>query len=290
MLQLFIKLHFAVFLAGFTGVFGRLITYDAFILVFIRFSIAATFIYFVLKAMHKLKKFTVRHRIYGIITGAILATHLVLFYLSIKLSNISIGTVTLAITGFFTAILEPLILRCRFDKSNFIYTLLAVLGLFLIFNFDTKFRLGIAVGIASSLFSSLFAVYNKKFSYRKDPYTFVNYEMLGGFLFMLLCAVPYIAIYNEEQIEFRGLDIFYLVLLSTVFTVFLYLLVVQLSEKLSAFTISLTFNLEPVYSILIAMILFNENMELNFSFYLGVALMLVSVFLQNRKIKNHMSD
>lgn len=290
MLQLFIKLHFAVFLAGFTGVFGRLITYDAFILVFIRFSIAATFIYFVLKAMHKLKKFTVRHRIHGIITGAILATHLVLFYLSIKLSNISIGTVTLAITGFFTAILEPLILRCRFDKSNFIYTLLAVLGLFLIFNFDTKFRLGIAVGIASSLFSSLFAVYNKKFSYRKDPYTFVNYEMLGGFLFMLLCAVPYIAIYNEEQIEFRGLDIFYLVLLSTVFTVFLYLLVVQLSEKLSAFTISLTFNLEPVYSILIAMILFNENMELNFSFYLGVALMLVSVFLQNRKIKNHMSD
>ena len=114
--------------------------------------------------------------------------------------------------------------------------------------------------------------------------------MLGGFLIMLLCAVPYIAIYNEEQIEFRGLDIFYLVLLSTVFTVFLYLLVVQLSEKLSAFTISLTFNLEPVYSILIAMILFNENMELNFSFYLGVALMLVSVFLQNRKIKNHMSD
>lgn len=290
MLQLFIKLHFAVFLAGFTGVFGRLITYDAFILVFIRFSIAATFIYFVLKAMHKLKKFPVRHKIHGIITGAILATHLVLFYLSIKLSNISIGTVTLAITGFFTAILEPLILRCRFDKSNFIYTLLAVLGLFLIFNFDTKFRLGIAVGIASSLFSSLFAVYNKKFSYRKDPYTFVNYEMLGGFLFMLLCAVPYIAIYNEEQIEFRGLDIFYLVLLSTVFTVFLYLLVVQLSEKLSAFTISLTFNLEPVYSILIAMILFNENMELNFSFYLGVALMLVSVFLQNRKIKNHMSD
>lgn len=290
MLQLFIKLHFAVFLAGFTGVFGRLITYDAFILVFIRFSIAATFIYFVLKAMHKLKKLTVRHKIHGIITGAILATHLVLFYLSIKLSNISIGTVTLAITGFFTAILEPLILRCRFDKSNFIYTLLAVLGLFLIFNFDTKFRLGIAVGIASSLFSSLFAVYNKKFSYRKDPYTFVNYEMLGGFLFMLLCAVPYIAIYNEEQIEFRGLDIFYLVLLSTVFTVFLYLLVVQLSEKLSAFTISLTFNLEPVYSILIAMILFNENMELNFSFYLGVALMLVSVFLQNRKIKNHMSD
>lgn len=290
MLQLFIKLHFAVLLAGFTGVFGRLITYDAFILVFIRFSIAATFIYFVLKAMHKLKKFPVRHKIHGIITGAILATHLVLFYLSIKLSNISIGTVTLAITGFFTAILEPLILRCRFDKSNFIYTLLAVLGLFLIFNFDTKFRLGIAVGIASSLFSSLFAVYNKKFSYRKDPYTFVNYEMLGGFLFMLLCAVPYIAIYNEEQIEFRGLDIFYLVLLSTVFTVFLYLLVVQLSEKLSAFTISLTFNLEPVYSILIAMILFNENMELNFSFYLGVALMLVSVFLQNRKIKNHMSD
>ena len=111
MLQLFLKLHFAVLLAGFTGVFGRLISYDAFILVFIRFSIAAAFIYFILKAMHKLKKFPVRHKIHGIITGAILATHLVLFYLSIKLSNISIGTVTLATTGFFTAVLEPLIIK-----------------------------------------------------------------------------------------------------------------------------------------------------------------------------------
>lgn len=289
MLQLFLKLHFAVLLAGFTGVFGRLISYDAFILVFIRFSIAAAFIYFMLKAMHKLKKFPVRHIIHGIITGAILASHLVLFYLSIKLSNISIGTVTLATTCFFTAVLEPLIIKTRFDKSNFFYTLLSVLGLFLIFNFDTKFRLGIAVGLISCLFSSLFAVFNKKFSYKKDPYTFVNYQMFGGFVFMLICAVPYLAL-NDEPIEFRKLDIFYLVLLATVFTVLLYLLVVQLSEKLSAFTISLTFNLEPVYAILIAMILFNENKELNFSFYLGVSLMLICVFLQNRKMKKHISD
>lgn len=289
MWQLFLKLHFAVLLAGFTDVFGRLISYDAFILVFIRFSIAAAFIYFILKAMHKLKKFPVRHKIHGIITGAILATHLVLFYLSIKLSNISIGTVTLATTGFFTAVLEPLIIKTRFDKSNFVYTLLSVLGLFLIFNFDTKFRIGIAVGLVSSLFSSLFAVFNKKFSYKKDPYTFVNYQMFGGFVFMLICAVPYLVL-NDEPIEFRKLDIFYLVLLATVFTVLLYLLVVQLSEKLSAFTISLTFNLEPVYAILIAMILFNENKELNFSFYLGVSLMLICVFLQNRKIKKHISD
>ena len=113
--------------------------------------------------------------------------------------------------------------------------------------------------------------------------------MFGGFVFMLICAVPYLVL-NDEPIEFRKLDIFYLVLLATVFTVLLYLLVVQLSEKLSAFTISLTFNLEPVYAILIAMILFNENKELNFSFYLGVSLMLICVFLQNRKIKKHISD
>ena len=152
MWKVFLKLHLAVLIAGFTGVFGRLISYDAFVLVFIRFSIAALSAYVILKAFRKIK----------------------VFYLSIKLSNVSIGTVTLASSSFFTSLLEPKLLNKSFDKTSLIYASLNLIGLLLIFNFDTKFRLGISVGIISAFLAALFTVCNKKFSYGKDPYTFIR--------------------------------------------------------------------------------------------------------------------
>lgn len=217
--------------------------------------------------------------------GALLAFHLIFFYLSIKLSNVSIGTVTLASSSFFTSLLEPKLLNKRFDKTSLIYASLNLIGLLLIFNFDTKFRLGISVGIISAFLAALFTVCNKKFSYGKDPYTFINYEMLGGFLLVLALSPVYLLGYGTASIYFDLKDLIYLFLLATVFTVLLYLMVVQLASKVSAFTLMLTFNLEPVYAIIIAMILFNEANEVNFSFYIGVGLMICSVFLQNMKSK-----
>lgn len=150
MWKVFLKLHLAVLIAGFTGVFGRLISYDAFVLVFIRFSIAALSAYVILKAFRKIKAISFRSRLQGLFVGALLAFHLIFFYLSIKLSNVSIGTVTLASSSFFTSLLEPKLLNKRFDKTCLIYASLNLIGLLLIFNFDTKFRLGISVGIISA--------------------------------------------------------------------------------------------------------------------------------------------
>ena len=285
MWKVFLKLHLAVLIAGFTGVFGRLISYDAFVLVFKRFSIAALSAYVILKAFRKIKAISFRSRLQGLFVGALLAFHLIFFYLSIKLSNVSIGTVTLASSSFFTSLLEPKLLNKRFDKTSLIYASLNLIGLFLIFNFDTKFRLGISVGIISAFLAALFTVCNKKFSYGKDPYTFINYEMLGGFLLVLALSPVYLLGYGTASIYFDLKDLIYLFLLATVFTVLLYLMVVQLASKVSAFTLMLTFNLEPVYAIIIAMILFNEANEVNFSFYIGVGLMICSVLLQNMKSK-----
>lgn len=196
MWKVFLKLHLAVLIAGFTGVFGRLISYDAFVLVFIRFSIAALSAYVILKAFRKIKAISFRSRLQGLFVGALLAFHLIFFYLSIKLSNVSIGTVTLASSSFFTSLLEPKLLNKRFDKTSLIYASLNLIGLLLIFNFDTKFRLGISVGIISAFLAALFTVCNKKFSYGKDPYTFINYEMLGGFLLVLALSPVYLLGYG----------------------------------------------------------------------------------------------
>lgn len=285
MWKVFLKLHLAVLISGFTGVFGRLISYDAFVLVFGRFLIAALSAYVILKCFGKIKKIPIRSRLQGIFVGAILAIHLIFFYLSIKLSNVSIGTVTLASSSFFTSLLEPKVLNKKFDRTSLIYASLNLIGLLLIFNFDTKFRMGITVGIFSAFLAALFNVFNKKFSYGKDAYTFINYEMLGGFVLVLALAPVYLEIYGVSSLYFDLKDVVYLFLLATVFTVLLYLMIVQLAPKVSAFTMMLTFNLEPVYAIIIALILFNEATEVNFSFYIGVALMVCSVLLQNMKTK-----
>ncbi|MGN1281764.1 MAG: DMT family transporter [Succinivibrio sp.] len=283
MIRTFLYLHLAVFLAGFTGVFGRLISYDAFILVFIRFMIAALVVYAVVRCTGKLGSCTSREKLQSFFVGSLLALHLVFFYLSIKLSNISIGTITLAAAGFFTSFIEPKILGSRFSVLNVIYTLICVLGLLLIFNFDSQYRLGIAVGIFSAFLTSLFSIFNKKFSYGKDPYTFLSYEMIGGFCLTVLILPVYLYFCGTDGFYYSSKDIFYLILLSTVFTAGLYFMVIQLARTLSAFTISLTFNLEPIYAIIVAMIMFKEASELGISFYVGLLMIIVSVLLQNMK-------
>lgn len=285
MWKLFLQLHFAVLLAGFTGVFGRLISYDAFTLVFFRFLFATVIVFMYVSYTRKLVAFNFRQKLRICFVGSLLAIHLILFYLSIKLSNVSIGTITIAATCFFTTALEPLIIKTPFKKQNLLYGFIIVLGLLLIFNFDTKFRFGIAIGFVSALFSSLFSIYNKKFTHSLDAYTCISYEMLGGFILTLLVMPMVLLCENNYSFEFNNLDMFYLFALASVFTVYLYLLVIKLSSKLSAFTINLTFNLEPIYAIFYAMLIFNESSELHSSFYAGMALVILSVVLQNRKEK-----
>ena len=165
MLKVILILHFAVFLSGFTGVFGRLITYDAFVLVYIRFIIAGLAAYAFVKITHKLVKVSFKDKLRFMFTGALLTLHLIFFYLSIKLSNVSIGTITLASASFFTAILEPRITGAKFKKKNLLFSLLNILGLLLIFNLDTKYQLGIAVGMVGALLSSLYALFNGRYSH-----------------------------------------------------------------------------------------------------------------------------
>lgn len=282
----FLKLHLSVLIAGFTGVFGKLISLHQLPMVFWRVALAAILLAILLMISHKLRrlKFADMAKLCGV--GVLLALHWVFFFGSIKTSNISVGVVCYSLVGVFSALLEPLISRTRFSSKDLLLSLLTVGGIVLIFNFDTQFRYGIILGIVSSLFASLFTITNKIVVDRTGatPSVALFHEMCGGSV--VLGIVALFAHWQEPSMALvPGLsDFLWLVVLASVCTIWLQILQIQVLKKLSAFTVNLAYNLEPIYSIIIAILLFNEAREMTISFIAGLTLILLSVALQTLSV------
>ena len=276
----FLLLHLSVFIAGFTGVLGRLIELDSAVLVWHRMAWAAALMAFFLLFRKELKhyKFQDICEMGGV--GVLLCLHWVFFYASIKASNVSIGVVCFSLVGFFTALFEPIINKHKFSISEFLFSILTVCGVYLIFHFDTRYRLGIVFGIISSALYALFAIANQHVGKRYEAKNMLFWEMIGG-LVVLSAILP---IYNYflpvGKLMPTGLDYPYMAFMVVVCTIGLCLLQIIVLQKIDAFTVNLTYNLEPVYSIILAMLIFNEYQELNFSFILGIAMIIISVVLQ----------
>ena len=214
----------------------------------------------------------------------VLGLHWVFFYGSIKASNVSIGVVCFSLVGFFTAFLEPLINCHRVSFKEVVFSLLTLFGVVLIFHFDTRYRLGIGLGIISSALAALFTITNKKIGNNYSTSTMLLYEMVGGFI-GLSCILPFYLRYFPVSTIVPGLlDFTYLLLLASVCTIGLYLLQIQVLKKISAFTVNLSYNLEPIYSIILAMLLFSEAKELNAAFYIGLGVIILSVILQTLSV------
>lgn len=281
MKEAFIKLHVSVLIAGATGIFGRLISLNEGLLVWYRMLFATVMFFLLLWMLGKLKRVSFRDVCKIGSVGMLLAIHWLFFYGSIKASNVSIGVVCLSLMSFFTALFEPLINRHRISLGEIACSLIGVLGIILIFHFDTRYRLGIGMGILSSALASLFTICNKKVSVGYTSSTMLMYEMGGGFL-GLSCLLPlYLSFFPVASILPSLTDLVYLLLFASVCTVLLYILQIQVLKKISAFTFNLTYNLEPIYSIIAAMFLFHEAEELNASFYVGLGLILFSVLLHS---------
>jgi drug/metabolite transporter (DMT)-like permease len=281
MKEAFIKLHVSVLIAGATGIFGRLISLNEGLLVWYRMLFATVMFFLLLWMLGKLKRVSFRDVCKIGSVGMLLAIHWLFFYGSIKASNVSIGVVCLSLMSFFTALFEPLINRHRISLGEIACSLIGVLGIILIFHFDTRYRLGIGMGILSSALASLFTICNKKVSVGYTSSTMLMYEMGGGFL-GLSCLLPlYLSFFPVASILPSLIDLVYLLLFASVCTVLLYILQIQVLKKISAFTFNLTYNLEPIYSIIAAMFLFHEAKELNASFYVGLGLILFSVLLHS---------
>lgn len=276
----FVQLHLSVVLAGFTGLFGKLITLNEATLSWYRLFFT-TVILLVFTGLPKIsmKKFL---QIAG--NGTLLGLHWMLFYASIKASNVSIGVVCFASIGFFTSIFEPLIFHRRIAWAELLLALITIAGLVCIFSFDARYRTGIIIGIISAATCSLYAITNKKVSEGVKSRTMLVYQMAGGLIGVSIIIPFYLMIYPSSQpvlVIPEGSNLWWLLCLSLFCTAGLYLLQIIVLKQLSAFTVNLTYNLEPCYTILIAFVAFGEARELNASFYVGISMVILSVVLQS---------
>ena len=290
----YLKLHISVLLSGFTGLFAKLISLNEVMIVWYRMLFAFLFFAIMLVFMKKkpIENYKDALKISGL--GALLTVHLIFFFGSMKYATLSIGVVCYSLVGFFTVLLEPLILKTKFSFIELFYSLIAVLGIGLIFNFDTSYRFGILLGVISSALFALYTLYNKMILVGRSSRSMLFYELLGGALFMLVFLPFYIPISHITKILLVGIDWLWIFLLAVFCTVFLYLLYIEVLKKLSAFTVSLAGNLEPVYGILLAVLFLGEAKDFTISFYVGMLLILFSVFSQSlvkvktlKKLKNN---
>lgn len=278
----FLRLHSAVLLAGATGIFGRMITLAEIPLVWYRMLIAGVVMAAVMLYNHRLHRLPKDHllKIFG--CGILLVIHWVFFYASIKASNVSVGVVCIALDGFSTALLDPIISRRRFSAREILLSLITFAGIMLIFGFDTRYRLGITFGVLTSFFYALFSIYSKRIQHSTGhkSSTMLLYELLCGWLILTFIMPLYAWLCPTAVLVPDTHDFLLLLVFGSVFTIGPFLLQLQALRSISAFTVNLTYNLEPIYSIIFAMIIFDEAKELNQYFWIGLLMIIISVVLQ----------
>lgn len=216
--------------------------------------------------------------------GAIVSLHWVCFYGSIKYSNVSVSVTCLSTIGFFTSLFEPLIMRRRVDVVEVFLGMLAIAGVYLIFNFYPEYKTGIIFGIISAIFACLFPIINKNLLVTFSPRTVTLYEMTGGFITLCFILPVYFQFFPPAYFIPTAKDFLWLLILAGVCTVFAFNLSLNALKHISAFTTNLTYNFEPVYSIILAFIIFKENKFLGAGFYFGFALILLAVSLQMLRV------
>lgn len=275
-----IQLHIAVFLWGFTGVLGRLISLNEGLLVWWRILFTLIILLSILilrKEFTRLKPLTAL-RLAGI--GTLLALHWVCFFGSIKASNVSIALTCLSSAALLTAFLEPIFTKKKFSLLEIVLGLMGLAGIIFIFHFEPQFKTGIIIGCIASLLSVVFTLFNKKYIEVASVNNVMFYELGGGWLLLTALMPLYLSYFPSQQFMPSITDVMWLVILSGICTVVAMNLSLQSLKKISAFTQNLTLNLEPVYGIILAFFIYKEQDDLSGNFYIGFGLILLAVALQ----------
>ncbi len=273
----YLQLHLVVLILGFTAILGKLIALPALELVWYRMLLTVVVFFVFLKISKDSTTVSRRSLLSFLGVGLIIALHWVTFYGAIKLSNVSVTLGCFATTTFFTSFLEPIFYRKRINVFEVLISLIILAGLYLIFRFETRYATGILVALFSAFLAGLFTVLNKKLVANHSAIQISFYEMVGGLIGLTL----YITL-SGRGIVIPSLhptlaDLFYLFLLATVCTAYAHTMQVEVMKHLSAFTVTLTINLEPVYGIVMAFFIFGETERMTTGFYLGTLIILLSV-------------
>ncbi len=275
----YLQLHLAVFLFGFTAILGDLISIPAASLVWWRVFFTSISLLFFIGFGKSLIKINPRDLIFLFGIGMIVAVHWVAFYASIKYSNASIALITMSLTSFFTAIIEPLILKKKLNKLQLLFGMLVFPGMILIVDtIDVSLRIGIYLGLVSSFTASIFAVLNKKMVDKVDSFSITFMEMFAAWVTLTIVMYLVPVEYFDPFVPI-GLEWLYLIVLSLLCTTLAFYLSLIAMKVVSAFEANLVINLEPVYGIVLAIIILKEHKELSPNFYIGVLIIMFVVFL-----------
>jgi len=277
-LKSYLHLHLIVFIWGFTAILGELITLDALPLVWFRMLLAVGFI--ILFMAYKKTNFVVpRKTIFGfLLLGLVIALHWLTFFKAIKVSNVSVTLACLSTGAFFTSFLEPILYRRKVIWYEVLFGLVVVGGLYIIFNVEGDYYLGIILALTSAFLSALFSVINGKYAKMYDSTVISFYELTGG----VLCFSVYLLLSNSFSKEFFILqpsDWIYLLILSSICTAYAFIASVKVMKFISPYTVMLTINLEPVYGIILALLIFKDKEKMSSEFYFGAILILITVIL-----------
>lgn len=272
----YLHLHLIVFIWGFTAVLGALISIEAIPLVWFRMLIATGFIFIFLK----LRKKNIRRsrRALGgfFIAGLLIALHWLAFFGAIKVSNVSVTLAVMSTGAFFASFLEPLYYRRKVIGYEVFFGLLAMVGLYIIFKVETEYVMGISLALCAAFLGAMFSVINGKLAQRHQASVISFYELLFG----MLCISAFLIVRGDFSSEFFQLkknDWIYLVILASVCTAYAFIASVHVMKWLSPYTVMLTINLEPVYGIILALIILGDAENMSPQFYYGALVILVTV-------------
>ncbi|HHB52090.1 MAG TPA: DMT family transporter [Saprospiraceae bacterium] len=279
----YLKLHFIIFIWGFTAVLGPLISLEALHLVWYRIAIALPFIYSWIVYRKISLRVSSRSLLKFAFGGFIIALHWIGFFMAIKIANVSVALVTLSTGAFFTSLLEPLFFKRKIRPLEVLLGLLIIGGLYLIFQVDNLYLYGMLWALFAAFLSALFSVINGLFVAKHSGFVLSFYQLGFGLLILSIILVIK-GDFNTSFFSISRSDWLYLLILSSVCTAYAFSVSIDIMKKLSPYTVMLSINLEPVYGIILALLIFGDKEKMSPNFYFG-ALLILGIIILNTILK-----
>ena len=274
-----LHLHFLVFVAGFTAILGELVSIKAVPLVWYRMVIAGILMFLYIKVTKINTKVSLSAIGKFFIAGVIIALHWITFFASINQANVSIALAMFSTGAFFASLIEPIFYKRKIIWYEIFFGVMVAIGVYIILDSEIKYLTGILLGISAAFCSSLFAVINGRFVEKYDASVISFYEFIGGVLFISIFLSFSNEGFSKEFFKLDANDWLYIMILASICTAYAFIGSVHIMKFISPFTVVLTYNLEPVYGIILAILIFGSDEIMSANFYYGAILILVTVLI-----------
>lgn len=273
-----IWLHLVVLIFGLTGVLGKLISIESYLLVWYRLiiALASIIIYFAITKFSL--KITKKQLLKTGLVGVIIAAHWLTFFEAIKQSNVSVALVCFSSSTLFTSLIEPFYFKRKIKAYELILGIVIILGLYFIFSFEFKYLIGMMLSVISAVLASWFTVLNGILVKETNAKLISFYELLGAFIVVSVYVLLFTGL-DFSRLALPIEDVKWLLILGILCTAFAFIVSVEIMKKISPYTVTMSVNLEPIYSIILALLIWPESETMSFGFYIGTTIVIATLFL-----------